>query len=68
MENFTVKELGAVEQKSMQEIEQNLLNQHEENQHHEEVVVPEVVITPEEVVTPEYGDSDVLSYIKNRYN
>ena len=68
MENFTVKEVGAVEQKSVQEIEQTLLDQHEENQHHEEVVVPDVVITTEEVVVPEYGDSDVLSYIKNRYN
>jgi hypothetical protein len=66
MENFTVKEVGAVEQKSVQEIEQTLLDQHEESQH-QEVVVPEVA-QEETVVTPEYGDSDVLSYIKSKYN
>lgn len=66
MENFTVKEIGSVEQRSIQEVEQTLLDKHEESQH-QEVVVPEVS-QEETVVTPEYGDSDVLSYIKNRYN
>jgi hypothetical protein len=67
MENFTVKEVGAVEQKSIQEIEQQLLDKHEESlQEHQEVEVPEVAI--EQEAPKEYGDSDVLSYIKNRYN
>lgn len=66
MENFTVKEIGAVEQKSSQEIEQTLLDRHEESlQHNDEPVVQEVVV---DEAPKEYGDSDVLSYIKNRYN
>ena len=67
MENFTVKEVGAVEQKSIQEIEQTLLDKHEETLQ-EPVVTAEVVKEEESAVAPEYGDSDVLSYIKNRYN
>lgn len=71
MENFTVKDIGAGEERSMQEIEQELLDKHEEKFNQEatkeettEVVVEETV----EKSTPELKDEDVLSYIKGRYN
>jgi hypothetical protein len=74
MENFTVKDLGVAEQKSIQEVENELLQKHEEKmngtQNNEEVVNEQVV---EQVVEQDRGstelkDEDVLSYIKNRYN
>ena len=68
MENFTVRDLGAGEEKSVQQIEQELLDRHEAEQQaqYNEPVEQEVV----EVETPEVSlrDEDVLSYIKNRYN
>lgn len=71
MENFTVRDIGAGEERSMQEIEQELLDKHEEKFNQEttkeettEVVVEETV----EQSTPELKDEDVLSYIKGRYN
>jgi len=66
MENFTVRDLGESEQKSTQQIEQELLDKHEASlAAHEEVIVPETVV---EESTKELQDDDVLSYIKNRYN
>lgn len=66
MENFTVRDLGESEQKSTQQIEQELLDKHEASlATHEEVIVPETVV---EESTKELQDDDVLSYIKNRYN
>ena len=63
-----VRAVGEVEQKSMQEIEGDLLEKHEESLNDESVEESPVV---EEVVqeTPnELKEEDVLSYIKNRYD
>ena len=72
MDNFTVRDIGVGEERSMQEIEQELLDKHEEKFNNEstnevatEVVTEEVV---QETTTPELKDEDVLSYIKGRYN
>lgn len=73
MENtFTVRDLGVAEQKSVQEVEQELLAKHEESI--AEPAQVEVQQEPEtEVELPaqptkaELEDNDVLSYIKNRY-
>jgi hypothetical protein len=72
MENFTVRDIGAGEERSIQEIEQELLDKHEEKFNNEstnevatEVVTEEVV---QETTAPELKDEDVLSYIKGRYN
>jgi hypothetical protein len=63
-----VRAVGEVEQKSMQEIEGDLLEKHEESLNDESAEESPVV---EEVVqeTPnELKEEDVLSYIKNRYD
>ena len=72
MENFTVRDIGAGEERSMQEIEQELLDKHEEKFNNEstnevtnDVVTEEVI---QETTAPELKDEDVLSYIKGRYN
>lgn len=65
MENFTVRDVGISEQKSIQEVEQQLLDQHEEK-FNQEVQQEEPFIVNEQ--TNELKDEDVLSYIKNRYN
>ena len=64
MENFTVRDLGISEQKSIQEVEQQLLDQHEEKFSQQE----EPIIATEQVEEVGLKDEDVLSYIKNRYN
>lgn len=64
MENFTVRDAGISEQKSIQEVEQQLLDQHEEKFSQQE----EPIITTEQVEEVGLKDEDVLSYIKNRYN
>lgn len=71
MENFTVRDIGAGEERSIQEIEQELLDKHEEKFNQEttkeettEVVVEETV----EQSTPELKDEDIVSYLKGRYN
>lgn len=71
MENFTVRDIGAGEERSMQEIEQELLDKHEEKFNQEttkeettEVIVEETV----EQSTPELKDEDIVSYLKGRYN
>jgi hypothetical protein len=67
MENFTVRDLGVSEQKSIQEVEQQLLDQHEEK-FSQNVQQEEPFIATEQPETNELKDEDVLSYIKNRYN
>jgi hypothetical protein len=71
MENtFTVRDLGVAEQKSVQEVEQELLDKHEESiaePEHVEVQNEPIVELPAEPVKAELEDNDVLSYIKNRY-
>ena len=74
MGEFTVRDVGAGEERSIQEIEQELLNKHEEkfkenNQEKEAVIENEHVEEVEHKETaPELKDEDVLSYIKGRYN
>ena len=51
-------------EKSTQEIEQELLNKHEESLNEE--VQPVAVI--DEPTKSEFSDDDVISYIKNRYD
>ena len=62
---FKVKEVTAVEEKSVQQVESELLQKHEENleQVTEEIETPEVVESPAEL-----KEEDVLSYIGKRYN
>jgi len=67
MENFTVRDLGVSEQKSIQEVEQQLLDQHEEK-FSQNVQQEDPIITTEQVEEVGLKDEDVLSYIKNRYN
>jgi hypothetical protein len=67
MDNIQVK-LVDFEEKSVQEIEQKLLEEHEQKM--AEVVEP-VVETPasEPVIeSPQFGDNDVLSYLKTKFN
>ena len=60
-----VKEVTAVKEKSVQEVESELLQKHEDNleQVVEEVETPEVIESPAEL-----KEEDVLSYIGKRYN
>jgi hypothetical protein len=67
MENFTVRDLGVSEQKSIQEVEQQLLDQHEEK-FSQNIQQEDPIITTEQVEEVGLKDEDVLSYIKNRYN
>ena len=65
---FKVKEVKAVEEKSVQEVEQELLNKHEEELNsdttkEEEAKVEEILEEPQEL-----KEEDVLSYIGKRYN
>lgn len=59
---FKVKEVGSIEAKSIQEVEQELLEKHEAefNQHQDEVV-------ESKETTAELKEEDVLSFIGNRY-
>ncbi len=82
MDGFKVKEVSAEPEKSKQQIEAELLEKHEQQfedvdapKTEEKVVVEEPVSEKEEVATEsteeveqkELQDTDVLSYIKNRY-
>ena len=60
-----VRAVDSVEEKSVQEVEQELLDNHEEQQQQEEVAEP-VAETQEPV--KELGEDDVLSFIRERYN
>jgi hypothetical protein len=66
MDNIQVK-LVDFEEKSVQEIEQQLLDEHEQKM--AEPTEP-VVETPVEPVieSPQFGDNDVLSYLKTKFN
>jgi hypothetical protein len=72
MENFIVKDIGVAEQKSVQEVESELLQKHEEKMNqqaahnNEEKANEEPPV--EESQSLDLKDEDVLSYIKNRYN
>ena len=78
---FKVKEVNPVEEKSVQEVEEQLLKKHEEEnsdaiEAKEETSTEPVEEQPVEqsadeesvVESPTIKDEDVLSYIKNRYN
>lgn len=60
-----VKEVTKGE-KSKQEIEQELLDKHEESFNEE--AQPDAVKTIDEPTKPQFSDDDVISYIKNRYD
>lgn len=72
--DIKVKEVSLVEEKSVQEVESDLLKKHEENfedSPQNKEVIPEVEDTTEVTEkTPslELNDESVLSYIKNRYD
>jgi hypothetical protein len=60
-----VREVSGPGQKSVQEVEKQLLDQHEQATNQEVVVEEEVV---EETPAPQFGEEDVLSFIRDRYN
>ena len=73
---LTVKEVNPIEQKSVQEVENNLLEKHEQSLNKEPLNTEEPLKTEEPLNTEEplekkesfeIKDEDVLSYIKNRY-
>lgn len=73
MENFKVRSLDGAEQKSAVEVEQELLDKHEEQftqvTDDNQVVTPEVEIEPVvEYQEQELSDEKVLSYIEKKYN
>lgn len=67
-----VRAVEVAEEKSVQEVEQDLLDKHEQENPTEETVVEEATVEPvsEEVVEEEksLSDDDVLSFIRDRYN
>lgn len=72
--DFKVREVSAEEEKSVQEVEEQLLEQAAEQQKPqatEEVVqetTEEVVQEEQQAEEPAFGEEDVLSFIKERYN
>lgn len=64
---FKVREIGLEEEKSVQQIEEQLLQQHEESQQEETIEQQEPEAEKVEVQEESIKDQDVLSYIKNRY-
>ena len=71
MAEFKVRDLGEVESKSVQEVENELLEKHEQQMKEEEQTAQEPVAEENKVETPneefKIKDEDVLSHIKNRY-
>jgi hypothetical protein len=68
MDNIQVK-LVDFEEKSVQEIEQQLLDQHEQKMAEDVVPVEETPVEqPPVVESPQFGDNDVLSYLKTKFN
>ena len=61
-----VRAVEAVEEKSIQEVEQQLLEQHEQKFSEETVAEVEEQEHPE-YIAPELSEDDVLSFIKNKY-
>lgn len=68
MEEFKVREVTLEEEKSVQEIEQALVEKHEEQV--QQTLEPEATRQEEAVesTAPELKEEDVLTFIKNRYN
>jgi hypothetical protein len=64
--SFTVKSVGTAVEKSSQEIEQELLNKHEEQVAGTQEIA-ETVINTEVIPSTELKEEDVLSYIEKRY-
>jgi hypothetical protein len=64
--SFTVKSVGTAVEKSSQEIEQELLNKHEEQVAGAQVIA-ETVIDTDAIPSTELKEEDVLSYIEKRY-
>jgi len=63
-----VREVSGPGQKSVQEVEEQLLEQHEQATN-EEVAVEEIKEeSVEETEAPQFGEEDVLSFIRDRYN
>ena len=70
MAEFKVRDLGEAESKSVQEVENELLEKHEQQMKEEEQAAQEPVTkeeTPAEEQKFEIKDEDVLSHIKDRY-
>ena len=71
MAEFKVRDLGEVESKSVQEVENELLEKHEQQMKEEEQTAQKPVAEENKVETPneefKIKDEDVLSHIKNRY-
>tara|TARA_R110001632_G_scaffold184572_1_gene304724 strand:+ start:5703 stop:6794 length:1092 start_codon:yes stop_codon:yes gene_type:complete len=68
---FKVKEVSPLEEKSVQEVEKNLLDKHEEKLNDEQPKANKEQKADDEPKSnkpAEIKDEDVLSYIKNRYN
>jgi hypothetical protein len=70
MEELKIREVSAEETKSVQEVEEALLQKHEEEQAALEQTQEETSVEETEVkeATLELTEQDVLSFIKNRYN
>lgn len=67
MDNIQVK-LVDFEEKSVQEIEQKLLEEHEQKMAEPVETVIETSTEEPVVESPQFGDSDVLSYLKTKFN
>ena len=68
MDNIQVK-LVDFEEKSVQEIEQKLLDEHEQKMAEDVAPVEESPVEePPVVESPQFGDNDVLSYLKTKFN
>ena len=66
MDNIQVK-LVDFEEKSVQEIEQKLLEEHEQKMAEPTEPVVETSVEPV-IESPQFGDNDVLSYLKTKFN
>ena len=66
MDNIQVK-LVDFEEKSVQEIEQKLLEEHEQKMAEPTETVVETPVEPV-IESPHFGDNDVLSYLKTKFN
>ncbi|MFM1827958.1 MAG: Cellulophaga phage phi19:3 [Bacteroidota bacterium] len=67
MDNIQVK-LVDFEEKSVQEIEQKLLDEHEQKMAEPVETVVETPTDEPIVESPQFGDNDVLSYLKTKFN
>lgn len=67
MDNIQVK-LVDFEEKSVQEIEQKLLEEHEQKMAEPVETVVETSIEEPIIESPQFGDNDVLSYLKTKFN